>query len=231
MFPRTNLTALGRAQSDDPEERARAWQQIAAVYRRPIYLHLRLKWRKTPAEAEDLTQHFFLHAVERDLLGQYQPDRGRFRVYVRVCCDRMVMNEAQARAALKRGGGARPVDVDLSDLESSLAGDEQLDADRAFEQEWARSVLSASVSRLAEELASEGREHLFEAFSRYDLSDDQPSYSDVAQAMGVSASDVTNYLSAARKRFRVVALDTLRQLTASDEEFRAEAEHLFGQKI
>lgn len=231
IFPQTSVTALGAARSDDPAERARAWQRIAEVYRRPVYVHLRVKWRKSPHEAEDLTQHFFLHAVERDLLARYEPSKGRFRTYVRICADRMVMNLHEGHQALKRGGGARPIDADFSELETSIGQGDPVDPDRVFEEEWARSVLAASVTRLAEELAAEDRAHLFDAFSRYDLSEEKVSYGQVAEAMGVSVSDVTNYLHAARKRFRSVALDVLRDLTANDEEFKAEARELFGAEV
>jgi len=41
-------------------------------------------------------------------------------------------------------------------------------------------------------------------------------------------SDVTNYLSFARREFRCVALEKLREMTATDEEFRREVRALFG---
>src|SRR5262245_46320354 len=164
LFPTTSLTALGRARSSDESERRRAWLELAAVYYRPIYVHLRIKWARSRAEAEDLTQHFFVHAIEQDLLATYDPARGRFRNFVRVCTDHLVMNEHAARQALKRK--ANYLDLDFSDLETSLADREAIAPDRAFEEEWARSVLSESVSRLKEQLTAEGRAHQFEAFAR-----------------------------------------------------------------
>ena len=228
LFPTTNLTAIGRARSHDRAERERAWLELAAVYHRPVYLHLRLKWRKSAVEAEDLTQHFFLHAIENELLGAYDPARGRFRTFVRVCADRVVMNDNAARRALKRSGGARHLDIDFTELEAAVADNAAVDPDRVFEEEWARSVLAASVSRLEKELAAEGRSHQFEVFSRYDLAETKATYAEIAEALGISVHDVTNYLAAARRRFRAVALEMLRELTASEEEFQAEAAALFG---
>jgi len=39
---------------------------------------------------------------------------------------------------------------------------------------------------------------------------------------------VTNYLAFARREFRRIALEKLREMTASEEEYRREARALFG---
>jgi hypothetical protein len=44
----------------------------------------------------------------------------------------------------------------------------------------------------------------------------------------VSVSDVRNWLHAARREFRVVALELLADLTLDDDDFAAEAKAVFG---
>jgi hypothetical protein len=41
-------------------------------------------------------------------------------------------------------------------------------------------------------------------------------------------TDVTNYLASARREFRRLVLKKLREITATDEEFRREARALLG---
>ena len=67
-------------------------------------------------------------------------------------------------------------------------------------------------------------------FERYDLenSDPKPSYADLAKEFGLPPTDVTNYLAFARREFRRCVLDQLREMTASEEEFRREARVLLG---
>ncbi len=228
IFPDTHLSALLRARSDDASARERAWREVAAVYRRPVYLHLRVKWRCTPERAEDLTQDFFVYALQRDVLARFEPQRGRFRTFVRVCVDRLVLNELQAGQRIKRGGQQRRLQLDVHELEQVLRTHAPAPADRVFEVAWARSVLQESVKRLGEQLTAEGRGHQFQAFSLYDLADDPISYQELASSLGVQVTDVTNYLSAARRRFRQVTLETLRELTATREEFEAEVLALCG---
>ena len=56
----------------------------------------------------------------------------------------------------------------------------------------------------------------------------QLTYDEVARRFGIKATDVTNYLSFARKEFRRIVLEELRAMTSSEEEFRREARMLLG---
>jgi hypothetical protein len=48
--------------------------------------------------------------------------------------------------------------------------------------------------------------------------------------MNLPVTAVTNQLAAARRRFRRIVLDRIRQLTAGEEEFQREAKLLLGLK-
>ena len=74
-----------------------------------------------------------------------------------------------------------------------------------------------------------GRPIPFPLFERYDLDPvDGVSYAQLANEFGLTATQVTNTLAQVRRRFRERALDALRGLCGSDEEFRREARDLFG---
>ena len=45
---------------------------------------------------------------------------------------------------------------------------------------------------------------------------------------GIAVTDVTNYLASVRRGFRRIVLSKLRDMTASDEEYRREANALLG---
>ena len=73
----------------------------------------------------------------------------------------------------------------------------------------------------------------FQLFERYDLdeADPKPSYGQLAEEFGLATTDVTNYLAFARREFRRCVLDQLREMTATEEEFRREAQALLGVEI
>ncbi len=229
VFPVTNPSVLQRARSEDESVRGQAFDQLARVYYRPVYMHVRLKWNKSPEDAEELTQHFFVTALEREIFASYDSDKARFRTFVRVCIDRLTLNYDAAQRAKKRGGDARIADVDTREAEAEIAalGDlRHVDAEAIFERQWAKSVLAMAVERVQIRLEGAGRGRQFEAFSRYDLSDEELSYAEVAKTMDIPVTTLTNDLSRARKVFRECVIETLRELTANDDEFTHEARAL-----
>ena len=233
-FPATHLSLVRRVRSNDADTRARAQDALAAVYWAPIYAHVRLTHRQEPADAEDLTQGFFVDALRRDLFARYDPERARFRTFVRRCVDSYVVNALQAERRLKRGGGASFVPIDVADIETRLTierDDDASDPDVLFHREWVRSVLVAAIATLHDRYQAAGRGVHLALFERYDMSDEPPTYAELAAEHGIPATQVTNWLAATRRDFRVIVLETLRDLSGTDDEFREEARALLGSAV
>jgi DNA-directed RNA polymerase specialized sigma24 family protein len=235
VFPPTRHSAVLALQSDDPEVRSRCHDRIASVYYRPVYTHVRLRWRKTPDEALDLTQVFFEFAFESGLFAAYDPSRGRFRTYVRFCLDRVVAKQALAERRLKRGGHLQFASADVAEIENEigrLAAHEDIESH--FDREWTRSLFASSVAELRSTLERAGKTRYFQVFERYELDDtaaERPSYAVIAEQLGVKVTDVTNYLHAARRELRKIVLVRLREITGSEEEFRDEARAVLGIEV
>src|SRR5262249_6853638 len=98
----------------------------------------------------------------------------------------------------------------------------------AFDREWVRRVAEVAVQRVLARLEKRGHATHAELFRRFHLQDDPPSYQTVAAELGITVTDVTNWLHIARREFRRVALALLREITANDEEFAEEARAVFG---
>jgi DNA-directed RNA polymerase specialized sigma24 family protein len=227
VFPATRVSVLTGIAAASAAERQRALSRIVAAYWRAVYAYVRQRWRRAPADAEDLTQGFFAAAAEKEYLAAFDASKGRFRTFLRVCVDRFVGKAASADGAAKRGGAAVRLDLDFAGAEGELAGDGGIgDVERWFEREWARSVFAAAV----EELRGRTSDLRFRLFARYDLVDaaERPTYGALADELGIAVTDVTNHLAAVRRELRTIVLETLRELTASDEEYRTEARALLG---
>jgi RNA polymerase sigma factor (sigma-70 family) len=233
-FPSTRLSVVERTRSADAEVRRVALDTIIEAYWKPVYKYLRMKWSLTPDDAADLTQEFFTTALEKDVVEKYDPARARFRTYLRVCLDGFASNARKAERRLKRGGGVTLVPLDFETAEGEIATREpavDADVDELFYREWVRALLERSVAELKRAADDAGRGVMFEVFARYDLIDDQearPTYAEIARALGLTAATVTNHLAAMRKQFRAILLERLRELTASEEEWEAEAAKLLG---
>ena len=191
----------------------------------------------TEQDAEDLTQEFFASAFEKEFLARYDASRARFRTFLRLCVDRMVMNASKASSRLKRGGGQPAVPLDaISVDDASLAVDSSnAEMDEMFRQEWIRALFEQAVDRLRDECTASGKTAQFGVFEKYDVvgpsSPTPPTYGELAAEFGIPETQVTNYLAFARRRLRHHVLETLAALTASDEELAAEAREILGVEI
>jgi RNA polymerase sigma-70 factor (ECF subfamily) len=223
-FPTTRRSVVLALASTDAEERTRAFDTLVALYWRPLYKLARVAWRRTREDAEDLTQSFFARAFEKESLAGYDAAQAAFRTYLRVLFERHAANEAKAESRQKRGGGE--VHLDFESAEAELAHDDgAASPEEYFHREWVRSVFALAVERLRES----AKELDFAVFEEYDLDDaNRPSYRELAERHGVAETTITNRLAAARRQFRQLVLDTLREATASEQEFRAEARALLG---
>ena len=226
-FPTTRVSAVQAVRSDDRAVRARALDTLAAAYWRPVRAYVRLRWGHGTADAEDLTQGFFVRALEKDFFARFDPTRARFRTFLRVCLDGYLSNEAKAASREKRGGEVPHVALEGEALD--LPSPDSVE--RTFETEWIRSVFEMAIERLRAACQAPGKHPAWEIFAAHDLHEGEgsrPSYAELAERTGLPLTQVNNHLAWARREFRRGVLDVLREITASDEEFRAEARVLLG---
>jgi hypothetical protein len=236
-FPATHRSVVEAARSADVSERAHALDVLCTVYWKPVYKYVRLRWNRVAVDAQDLTQGFFAELLERELLSHFDANRSRLRTYLRLCVDSFVMNEDKAARRQKRGGNIQHVALDFAGAEeelraaaieaASLASPESLEA--LFENEWVRSLFALAVESLRELCVEKRRERTFQLFEAYDLDgDDNVSYERLAVEHGIGVTDVTNALAWARREFRKIALERLRELCGTEKEFLREAKAIFG---
>lgn len=212
--------------SERPEVRRGAFDTLVEGYWKAVYKYVRLQWRTAPEEAADLTQGFFLVAYEKRYFAGFDPGKARFRTFLRVCLDRFVGRVRQERARLKRGGGVEFVAFDFDGAEREVADPAAAveDVEAFFHREWMRTLFALAVARLRARCGELGRPARFAIFERYDLRDDpdRPTYAALARELQLPATQVTNELAAARREFRRLVVDVLREQCASDEEFENE---------
>ncbi len=235
VFPATQQSVLVRLREGDESARSGAFDALTEVYWKPVYKYIRLKWRIGNEAAKDLTQGFFARVFEKGYFDGFDPSRAAFRTFLRTCLDAFLANEHKAEGRLKRGGGVAPLSLDFASAEDELRQMDPADprdAEQCFRAEWVRSLFESAVSRLRTELTAAGRDVHLRLFEKYDLADaavdGRVTYDALAQEFGLPVTQVTNFLAVARREFRRIALERLRELTGSDDEFRAEARALFG---
>ena len=236
-FPPTRRSVIEAVLSIDAEEREGALEALCAAYWKPVYKYVRWRWNRPADQAQDLTQGFFVEVLERELLEKFDPNKSRLRTYLRVCVDSFVMNEDKAGRRQKRGGSVAHVALDFAAAEEELgavaidpakiASPDSLE--EFFEKEWVRSLFALAVEDLRKLCDERDRSRTFHLFEAYDLDgSEKSSYEQLSKDYGISVTDVTNALAWARREFRRITLDHLRELCGSEEEFHREARAAFG---
>lgn len=234
-FPATRPSVIFALGDDDRATRDRARETLAATYWKPVYKYVRLRWNASREDAEDLTQEFFAQVFDRATLERYDAARARFRTFLRTCVDGTVANARRDANRVKRGGTITFVPMDFARAELELDGvvppaDAALDD--FFRREWARAVFEQALERLRRECSAEGREPHFSLFVRHDVEPmndgARPTYAQLARDLALRETQVTNFLSLARRRFRHHVLEVLVDLTGNDAEYAEAARDLLG---
>jgi RNA polymerase sigma-70 factor (ECF subfamily) len=79
-FVTTQWTRVLEARGDSTEARA-ALSDLCAAYYAPVFAFIRQRVREEET-AKDLTQEFFARLLERQGVGNVDPQRGRFRSFL-----------------------------------------------------------------------------------------------------------------------------------------------------
>ena len=234
-FPATRPSVVQALDSPDAAARDRAFGTLVAIYWKPVYKYIRLRWNQIHEAGEDLTQEFFLQALGKGWLGRYDPSRARFRTFLRTCVDGHVANSQRAERRAKRGGRLAFVDMDFAAAEREFrdsAPPPDADVEAFFQQEWIRAVLELAMGRLRTESAERGKQIPFALFLRYDVEatsrDEALTYADLAREFALPRTQVTNFLAFARGRFRHHVLEALAELTGTEEEYAEAVREILG---
>ena len=236
-FPETNQSAIVRARSTDQVVRQRAFETILANYWKPVYKYIRFKWHTSNEDAKDLTQGFFANAFEKNHFATYDAAKASFQTFLRTCLDGFIANERKAGARLKRGGAFEHFQFDFVSAEDEFASHAvavNLNPEEYFHREWVRWMFTLALEALRRRCEESGKGIHFQLFERYDLADDgaeNVSYASLGREFGLEPATVNNYLAAVRRDFRRIVIEKLREITATEEEFRNEARSLLGVEV
>jgi RNA polymerase sigma factor (sigma-70 family) len=205
---------------------ARARNELLARYWQPIYGYLRRGGR--PAnEAEELTQAFFVHLLEKHLLERVRLREVRFRSYLRSVLEHFLANEARRAQAHHR----RAASLDTAKVESWLAASGQESPEAAFDRLWAVERLQAAMAHLRQELTHAGRPWVADALVRrvgLGAAPDAASVKDLASEHGVSENQLSVALHRARERLRELILEEIRDSVSGAQEAEDELRELFA---
>jgi len=155
----TTRWSLIDAARDHPSQARNALEQLCRAYRPPVLAFVRHSGYAA-ADAEDLTQAFFLRFIERGWYGDADPERGRFRTLLLTALRHFLIDQRHAEHAAKRDI-ARTVELD----ELSQPGATMDSPEQAFTREWVGTVIANAYARLQAEWERAGKGEQFTQLS------------------------------------------------------------------
>jgi DNA-directed RNA polymerase specialized sigma24 family protein len=224
-FHTTQWGLVAAASAEGAAEGRAALEELYRVYCYPVYAFIRRRGYGRQ-DAQDLTQDFFVHLLQKGTVGRAGQQRGRFRNFLLGALEHFLSHASERAGAGKRGGGCQWVFLDDDDAEDryQLAAPEGMTAEKLFEARWADALIEATFARLRGELESEGKGHLFEALQGFLLGREDASYQQVANDLSLSLGALKSAIHRLRGRYRALLREEVaRTVTAPaevDEELR-----------
>jgi RNA polymerase sigma-70 factor (ECF subfamily) len=227
-FMTTRWSLIVAAGNSSSERSTVALATLCEAYWYPAYAFIRRQGHDADA-ARDLTQEFFTRVLEKHYFSAADPSRGRFRAFLLTAIRHFLSNERDRERALKRGGGAQMLSLDVETAEGTyqLEGRDDLTPEKLFDARWASLLLDRALTRVKQEYVTASKAALFDALKGFltGASDDVP-YADAARALRLSEGAVKVAVHRLRRRFRDALVREIAETVSDPADIDAEIRHL-----
>jgi RNA polymerase sigma factor (sigma-70 family) len=152
---------LAAGQSADAQA-SEALEQLCRTYWYPLYAYVRRRGHG-PEDAQDLTQEFFALFLRKEYFRLADRARGRFRTFLLHALEHFLVNEWKRAQCAKRGGGRTCLSLDVEGAEHRYANEPAvtMTPERAYEKQWATTLLEHVLSAVKQEYADAGNSRVF----------------------------------------------------------------------
>ncbi len=203
---KTRLTIWLQAHQGEGETAIRARKQLVLRYYGAVYRYL-LGMLRDPAPAEDMTQEFCVRLLRGDF-KHFDPERGRFRDFLKVALRHLVIDYWKQQKKRKE---KEPQALAPEQAEPIAAHSPEIDLDRDFIEKWKEELLARAWQELEKSQEESGQAYY--TVLRYKT--DHPDWhsSQLAQQVGAqlgkrfTSDGVRQLVHRARKRFAELLVD------------------------
>ena len=194
---------------------------------RPLRLRHRICGRTEDA-ARELAHEFFARVLAGGALGGADAARGRFRSYLLGALKHFLADHRAHANREKRGGGLAPEPLDPG-TNAGQPFPAARDDERAFDRQWALTLISRALEIVGDELRDAGKAAHFDALKPW-LTGENPALSQAqtAQQLCVSEGAVKVAIHRLRQRFREAVKSEIAQTVPDAADVDDELRHLLA---
>jgi len=222
-FSTTRWTLIHEAAGDlTPAGRA-ALSTLCERYWPPLYAYLRGRGY-TSEDAQDLTQSFFVHLLERHAFEVADRARGRFRSFLLTALKHHVAHVREHDGAVKRGGAAVTIPLDVAAAERTYVENvrDAITPETIFIRQWAVALLERVLTRLADEYGRNGKGAVFEHLKPALTAPGVVPYRQIASVLNVTEGSVRVAVHRLRRRYREILREEIADTVAAAEDIEGE---------
>src|SRR5262249_36912452 len=160
------------------------------------------------------------------LLDGGKPEGGRLRGLVLAAWKCLRAHASERAHARKRGGGCRWISLDLETAEGhyQVVLPDRMTAEKVYEARWAAALIEGAFDRLRAELESAGKGRQFEVLQEFLVGEQESSYTQAADALGLPLGTLKTTIHRLRGRYRALLREEVARTVANpddvDEELR-----------
>lgn len=226
QFPTTRWDELARASLHGDTEARAALDEFCRRYWQPVNGFVRWKGFDQ-ADADDLTQDFFLNFIETRSWRRADRLRGSFRAFLLGALTHHLQKAQAHQTRLKRGGGALPISLDQTEHASREEMALPPEDAAHFDRVWAVRLLDVALTRTREEYAAKGKERTYAALKCFlTVRRTPPSYEEVARALGLTLGGIKTEIHRLRQAFRAALRLEIGRTVSAPHEVEEELRHL-----
>jgi RNA polymerase sigma factor (sigma-70 family) len=230
QFHTTRWTLVLISAQSQVEGGKTALAELCRLYWYPLYAFARRRGR-SPHDAQDLTQGFFMHLLEHRALTQVDRLKGKFRSFLLASFQNYLANELQRTRSLKRGGKNLIISLDWEEGETRyrLEPADYLTAEKIYEARWAMTLLHHVLAQLHKQYIAQGKAAIFEElqpFVRLGDASRVPSYEEVAIKMNIGVPAVKTLIHRLRKQYTTILREEVGRTVSDPAEIDVEIHSL-----
>ena len=222
------MQAAGRDFRDSSSNTRAALEELCERYWPPVYAFLRRKGNSR-AEAEDLTQGFFVHLLDHEVIAAADPDRGRFRSFLLKSVSNFVQTTRRYEGTIKRGGDVEifSFDFDRSEDQYRQNPADSLTPEQIFERRWALTLLDTTLEQLRNEYTERNHQLLFESLQAHINQDrERIPYAQLGERLNMTEDAIKQAARRLKLRYREILRAEIANTLGSDSEIEDELAEL-----
>jgi RNA polymerase sigma-70 factor (ECF subfamily) len=230
LFLTTHWSVVLAAKDKASPGCSEALETLCRTYWYPLYAFVRGSGY-SPHDAQDLTQGFFERLLAKDYLRLVDPEKGRFRTFLKMALKRFLVHEWERGKAEKRGGGQPALSVDTAMAEQRFQAEtpNTLGPDQLYDRQWALALLEQVTVTLEREYKEAGKAQDLKMLKPC-LTEERGRipYSRIASGLQITEGAARVAVHRLRRRLRELFREVITETVSEPVEIEEELRHVIG---